>query len=160
MPYSEVIKLDLRVCIVDLNDSEWRISLTNFNKLENRFIKILDRYGCDNPYSPMPKFSMNERFRGYHIISCDTESTVDFLRKEIVKIDGLWENAKLEVKLLREIPALPKLYMTISMDDEDSKDKAAFGQMIIRILKRQNPTFAVDKWKILRIGDTIPGKGP
>ena len=49
MPYSEVIKLDLRVCIVDLNDSEWRISLTNFNKLENRFIKILD----PDPDSPM-----------------------------------------------------------------------------------------------------------
>lgn len=49
MPYSEVLKLDLRVCIVDLNANEWRVNLTSFNKVENRLIKEIDKHGIQHP---------------------------------------------------------------------------------------------------------------
>lgn len=152
-PYSEVVKLDLRVCVVDTNDSEWRVSLPNFNKIENKIIKEIFKHGVQNPNAAAPVFKMNEKFRGHHIVSCDSQSSVDFLRSVVGKMKNLWEGANLEVKLLREIPSLPKLFIAVPMDDEDKKDKETFGKMVLGVLAMQNPSLPAGKWKILRIGD-------
>lgn len=152
MPYSDVIKLDLRVCIVDTNDSEWRVSLTNFNKIENKIIKEIFKHGVQNPNTPGPVFKMNEKFRGHHILSCDSQSSVDFIRSAVGRMNNLWEGANLEVKLLREIPSLPKLFIAVPMDEEDKEDLEAFGKMIIAVLRMQNPSLSADQWRILKIG--------
>ena len=66
IPYCEIVKMNLRVCIVDTNDPEWKIKFENFKIIERFVIKEIRKFVKENPGTNGPIFKMNERLRGHY----------------------------------------------------------------------------------------------
>lgn len=66
---------------------------------------------------------MDRKFRGFYVITSEMGS--------------FWEGGKLDVKLLREMPALLKVIIGVPMQSDDEKDKYYFGKMVLVVIKSQ-----------------------
>lgn len=146
IPYSEVVKLDMRLCIVDLNSPDWRINIERFQLIEKHIIRQLYNFIVENPRSIGPAYTMNEKLRGHHIISCDSKAAVEFIRFAISNAGELWEGADLKVKELHELPIPIKLFVAIPNVEGDGKDQ---NKILMTLLKVQNPSLQVEKWRII-----------
>ena len=81
LPLNEVLKQDLNVCVVDYSQADLRINFVEYLLFQAlfQFMSKKDSSG------KAPVFRSNEKFRGYKVIVCDCESSVEFLRNCIEK---------------------------------------------------------------------------
>lgn len=59
-----------------------------------------------------------ERFRGYHLISCDSESAVRILRDFVGSMNPPKKEAKLKVMFIKKLPVLSEAYDCIYIPAE------------------------------------------
>ncbi|KMQ87435.1 isoform c [Lasius niger] len=152
VPLNEILKQDLKVCMVDKSAVDLRIDGDNYSRVERAVFDALVKWVEMHPSSPAPVFSSNERFRGYRVITCDSLSSVEFLREAVSKLPNLWKDAQLTVMLLREIPALPKAFINIPLSVDDKQVGVEFGSQALSVLRAQNPSVPIINWKLLRVG--------
>lgn len=146
LPYCDVVKLSMRLVIVDIGSPDWRISIDKFQKIEKHIIKQLYKFVVENPTNVVgPAYTMNEKLRGHHIITCDSQAAVDFIRFAVGNAGQLWEGADLQVKELHELPLPIKMFVAIP-NVEGEKDQ---NKIIMALLRIQNPLLKVERWKIL-----------
>lgn len=147
VPYCEIVKLSLRVCIVNTNDPEWKIGLENFRLVEELLVSELAEYIQNNLDGVLPVYRMNETLRGHHIITCDSPAAVNFIRHVVSNNKKPWEGAELEVKELEEIPAPIKIFVAIP--NPQQRHRAEFDKIVKLIIKGQNPELDASKWAII-----------
>lgn len=147
VPYCEIVKLNLRICIVNINAPEWKVELEKFRLIEELLVSELADYIINNPDRVLPVYRMNETLRGHHIITCDSTAAADFIRHVISNNKNLWEGADLEVKELSEIPAPIKIYVAIPNPQE--RHRAEFDKIVKLVIKGQNPELDTSKWTIV-----------
>ncbi|KAL5277618.1 hypothetical protein ACFFRR_002693 [Megaselia abdita] len=155
MPLSELLKQDLKVVIVDKNETDLRINPDNYSRVEKGILKELFEWIKSHPSRVAPVFSSQERFRGYKVVSCDSQGSVEFLKAAVGRMASPWRNAKLEVRYLRELPGMPKAYVNIPLSVDDKQVDREFGEMTLTILKAQNPDIPMGNWTLLRVGKII-----
>lgn len=155
LPLNEVLKEDLKIVIVDKNEIDLRINQDNYSRIEEAIFTGLYSWITKHPDRNAPIFSSSEKFRGYTVISCDCDYSLKFLRETVGNMGNLWKDAKLDVMLLRELPALPKAYINIPLSVDKKQLEEEFGVMTLSILRAQNRDVPIHKWKILRVGNII-----
>lgn len=148
MPYSEIVKMDLKVCIVDTSNPEWKVNRDNFRKIERFIVKEICKHVVENKVSHGPTYKMDEMLRGHHIITCANVAGVKFLEFVVDKMGQLWEGANLIVKRLHEIPSPPKIF--VALPDAEEEEKAEFDNTVMCVLKVQNPQINMKNWKITK----------
>lgn len=150
VPYCEIVKLNLRVCIVDASDPEWKIPHEKFNIVERHLVNEVFSFAVNNPYTGGPVFKMKERYKGHHIVACDTQDALNFVRFVVGKLveSDLWPGAALEVKHLHELPLPCKLF--VALPDVEEKDRENFDTIVTTVIKCQNPHLNVKAWRIIR----------
>jgi hypothetical protein len=135
IPLNEIVKQNLKVCIVDLKEPNWRIPADRFVKVDTAIIEVISKR-IGEGLTNMPSYDMSERYFGFRIITCDSQNGLDLLKDIISSLGTLWEGADLCVKTLAELPKPPKA--RINIPGEAKKED------VIRILKISNPTLPID----------------
>lgn len=151
LPISDLLKRDLEVSIVDTNQPDWKISVENFTLIDNFLIKEIFKGIQGKTLAKVPVYDMDKRFHGYRIITCDTPFAVDFLRQTISKMDDTWPNAKVEVKLLRELPTQPKAFISVPTSNISREE-------LMTLLAAYNPDIPVNTWKLVRLSKVKFGR--
>lgn len=151
-PLNELLKRELTVCFVDLNQPDMRISNENYETLEGELFCALSDWISDHPGSQVPVFQTEDRFRGYRVTTCDSQPSLAFLKEAVVKMESPWENAKLDVVSLKDLPAQPKAYIPILLGAKDCKLDERFGQNSLTIIQSRNPDIDMKEWRVLNIG--------
>jgi hypothetical protein len=153
MSYSEMAKQTLKVCIVDANSKDLRMSHENFSIVEEKIQDaIVDRI-LKEKLKSFPSFHMKERFRGYRIINCENEFTLQFLKDTISNIGEPWSGAKLGVRHLHELPGDPIININLPVRHNDIKK-------ITCLLACNNPSIPVDRWNLVAFGKNFAGRTP
>lgn len=151
LPVSEVIKLDLKISIVDINAPDWRIPVEKFSLIEQSIFDMIMEASINGILTKPPQYDMSERFHGFRLISCDCMESLNFLQDVVKNLPVLWEGSKIVVKLLKELPAPPraKIFIPLLKIDEQKTMKA---------LELFNQDMSFVNWKIIKVGDTKNGR--
>lgn len=152
IPLNEIVKRCLKVCIVDLNDVNWRIPAENFVKIDNAIIAALSKKIDSKEVTNIPEYDMSERYYGYRIITCETQQGLDLLQDLVSSFGSLWEGANIQLKTLDQLPKPPKAKMNIPGETDK--------EHIIKILRISNPNLAIDSWIVMNVGEPQNGKTP
>lgn len=155
LPLNEIVKLDLKVAIVDKSTTDLRISPENYGRVESAIFDGIYDLITKQPLCKAPVFSSKERFRGYIVVNCDCQSSVEFLKATVGKMGAPWKDAQLEVMLLRELPALPKAFVNIPLSVDTKQVGREFGERTLAVLKAQNLDMPMMSWKLLRVGNIV-----
>lgn len=149
-PLNEVLSHELKVSIVDKGLYGWRIHPENYLKVESVLLDDIFHLSIRNPSAQGPKFTSNERLRGFRVVTCDTIISVEFLKESVRRMGEIWPDARLEVIPLRELPSLPKVFITMPCGDRELKEY--FGKKIIHVINVQNPDVNTTNWDVLYVG--------
>lgn len=144
-PLSQLLKMDLKVCIVDESDPNWKISADNFSTVENYIYHTIMKQIEEKPNLPIPEMVMSEKFRGFIVITCDSQFSVDFLKATISSIREPWSGAKLNVKTMKEIPTWPRAFIAVTL-----KDSPGFEKSVLTMLKISNNWLDTTNWRLIK----------
>lgn len=136
---------------MDKGSLDWKISTENFYEIDDFFMNEAYKCIAEGKLSPMPKYSMKERYHGLHIIQCDTPRALEFLEEAISKMKAPWEGADLDIKRLSELRSLPKAFIVIPA-------KTATEDMVKTILQKCNPHLLINSWRLLRLTKAKKGR--
>lgn len=153
LAYSEIAKQTLKVSIVDAGSSDLKMSVENFTKVEGGIQVAMYKKMCEDGTKRFPAFKMNERFRGFRIITCDSNSALDFLKEAVASLGEVWKGAKLEVRHLHDLPASPLIKVNLPVSNVDMK-------MVMGLLMLNNADLPINKWKLAAFGSLSGGRIP
>lgn len=153
LAYNEIVKQNLKVSIIDANAHDLKMSVEHFSKVEGGIQKIMFKMLLDKKIQHFPAFKMNERYRGFRIITCETSEALSFLKNAVGELEELWTGAKLEVRHLHELPTSPLIKTNLPMMNMDIK-------MVMGLLSMNNKDLPVDKWKLVGFGRNQGGRIP
>lgn len=148
LPFSEIVKMNLRVSIVDTSHPEWKVNRDNFRKIERFMVREICKHVVENKLSQGPTYKMDEMLRGHYIITCENEVAINFLEFVVGKMGQLWKGANLLVKRLHEIPSPAKIFL--ALPDVEEEEKAEFDHTVMCVLKVQNLQINMKNWKIIK----------
>lgn len=155
LSFSELSKMTLKVTIVDANAPELRITLKQFSDIEYAIQDAMwERIDADNNKSYFVGASMDERFRGYRIISCGSEETLKFLKDTVSGLGELWPGANIQVRHLLELPKAPLIKLNLPVRDMSNAKK------VLGILMANNSDLPIKNWKLTQIGKPFDGRIP
>lgn len=103
--FRDISKQTLKVCIVDASSRDLRMSRQNFSKVEGIIQDAIVDKIMELKMTSFPTFHMKERFRGYPIINCENDFSLQFLKETVRNMNNkdLWDGANLEVRQLHEL---------------------------------------------------------
>lgn len=153
MPLSEISKQTLKICIIDKSSDDWRISNDNFSLIEEKIQDVIIDLFAGKKLIRLPNFHMTEKYRGHRVISCENDFSLQFLKDAVQNLGEIWSGAKLEVKLLHEIPSDPVISINLPVRHNDIKKSTS-------LLACHNPDFPVKKWSLVAFGNNLADKTP
>ncbi|XP_017486960.1 PREDICTED: uncharacterized protein LOC108375361 [Rhagoletis zephyria] len=102
-------------------------------------------YIVDNPEGPHPEFDLSESLRGYRVIKCADQFSLDFLAGCVAKISDAFEGLKLKVIPAKDIPRRPRARIWLPPIAEP-------GEKLLRCIKLRNKNIpAIDEWELIKV---------
>ncbi|XP_054745891.1 uncharacterized protein LOC129250280 [Anastrepha obliqua] len=130
--FIEVARDLLQIALVD--------ELTNRGK-PARLSRIVVDHVMAIPKGQLPGFDLMEVVRGYRVIKCDDQLSLNFL--QTIQIQNDWEDLRLKLIPVSEIPRRPRDRIWIPNMESDAKQ-------LIPYLQAHNRTVPMDDWSIIK----------
>lgn len=146
---SQVLNNDLKVCIVNTWSPGWEVTPDLLTEVETIFRDELLKSILSCSFEAVPNYHMNNRFRNFKVITCDKPMALDFLVKVISALENRWSGVKLEVRLLRDLPSIPKAFIVFPIGVSEMS--------LLPVIEAQNKNLPVKRWKIDNIAEEENG---
>lgn len=141
---NQILKNDLKACVVDTLAPGWRVEPELLAMVETSFRDELLKTILSKSFQNVPIYNMNDRFRGFKVIACDTPQGLEFLKNVISQMKNRWPGVNLEVRLLRDLPAIPKAFIAFPIG-------GICENSVLPILAAQNTDIPVSRWKVANV---------
>lgn len=154
---TEITKNNLDVVIIDRNVADLKISRENSKLVRRALVFHIFDWVMKNPKKKAPVYKLKENFHNHEVITCDSESSLNFLKEAVLKMDNLWSGANLEIIRSKDLIVVP-IFVTIQMSNGGEEADEKFSEMVRIVLEAQNPEFHIHNWKLVRTGRFINDK--
>ncbi|XP_018788385.1 PREDICTED: uncharacterized protein LOC108968680 [Bactrocera latifrons] len=148
--FCDVVRDSLQVAVIDSNSSSPSTVHERWVEIDVRLSSMVLSYVLDNPAGPYPEFDSSETVRGYRVIKCANQSSLDFLTGSVAKISNAFVGLQLSLIPAKDIPKRPHARIWLP-PLEDS------GEKLLRCIKLQNRAISgINKWQLIK--DEKPNK--
>ncbi|XP_018788029.1 PREDICTED: uncharacterized protein LOC108968438, partial [Bactrocera latifrons] len=141
--FNEVARDHLQTALVDELTNRGKPALERWSEIEARLSRIVVDHVMASPEGQVPGYDSMEVVRGYRVIKCDDQFSVDFLQNAISKIQSDWEGLRLKLIPASEIPRRPRARIWIPNMEFEAKQ-------LIPYLQAHNRTVPMDDWSIIK----------
>ncbi|XP_054746202.1 uncharacterized protein LOC129250620 [Anastrepha obliqua] len=141
--FNEVARDHLQTALVDELTNRGKPALERWSEIEARLSRIVVDHVMASPQGQVPGYDSMEVVRGYRVIKCDDQFSVDFLQNAISKIQSDWEGLRLKLIPASEIPRRPRARIWIPNMEFEAKQ-------LIPYLQAHNRTVPMDDWSIIK----------
>ncbi|XP_053968748.1 uncharacterized protein LOC128870179 [Anastrepha ludens] len=108
LAFNEVARDHLQTALVDELTNRGKPALKKWPEIEARLSRIVVDHGMASSTGQVPGFDSMEVVRGYRVIKCDGQLSVDLLQNTVSKIQSDWEGLRLKLIPASEILRRPK----------------------------------------------------
>ncbi|XP_036328658.1 uncharacterized protein LOC118740988 [Rhagoletis pomonella] len=143
--FSYVARDHLQSAIIDENSRAPLAVQQKWVEIEVKLSSLVMNYVLDNPDGPHPEFDSSESLRGYRVVKCAGQFSLDFLAVCVAKISDTFVGMKLKLITAKDIPRRPRGRIWLPPMDE-------LGEKLLRCIKLQNKDIpAVEKWELIKV---------
>ncbi|XP_017471009.1 PREDICTED: uncharacterized protein LOC108362504 [Rhagoletis zephyria] len=143
--FSDVARDHLQAAIVDENSKTPLAVQQKWVEIDVRLSSLVMNYVLDNPEGPYPEFDSSESLRGYRVVKCADQFSLDFLAGCVAKISDFFVGLKLKLISAKDIPRRPRARIWLPPMDEP-------GEKLLRCLKLHNKDIpAIEEWELIRV---------
>ncbi|XP_017471907.1 PREDICTED: uncharacterized protein LOC108363143 [Rhagoletis zephyria] len=153
--FSYVARDHLQSAIIDENSRTPLTVQQKWVEIDVKLSSLVMNYVFDNPEGPHPEFDSSESLRGYRVVKCADQFSLDFLAGCVAKISDTFVGLKLKLIPAKDIPRRPRGRIWLPPMDEP-------GEMLLRCIKLQNKDIpAIEKWELIKGNQPIrPSNNP
>ncbi|XP_054745539.1 uncharacterized protein LOC129249899 [Anastrepha obliqua] len=141
--FNEVTRDHLQIALVDELTNRGKPASDKWSEIEARLSRIVVDHVMANPEGHVPGFDSMEVVRGYRVIKCDDQLSLNFLQTVVGKIQSDWEGLRLKLIPASEIPRRPRARIWIPNMEFQAKQ-------LIPYLQAHNRTVPMDDWSIIK----------
>ncbi|XP_054746049.1 uncharacterized protein LOC129250452 [Anastrepha obliqua] len=141
--FNEVARDHLQIALVDELTNRGKPASDKWSEIEARLSRIVVDHVMANPENQVPGFDSMEVVRGYRVIKCDDQLSLNFLQTVVGKIQSDWEGLRLKLIPASEIPRRPRARIWIPNMEFEAKQ-------LIPYLQAHNRTVPMDDWSIIK----------
>ncbi|XP_054744488.1 uncharacterized protein LOC129248903 [Anastrepha obliqua] len=141
--FNEVERDHLQIASVDEITNRGKPASDKWSEIESRLSRIVVDHVMANPEGHVPGFDSMEVVRGYRVIKCDDQLSLNFLQTVVGKIQSDWEGLRLKLILASEIPRRPRARIWIPNIEFEAKQLSPY-------LQAHNRTVPMDDWSIIK----------
>ncbi|XP_050339619.1 uncharacterized protein LOC126765931 [Bactrocera neohumeralis] len=142
--FCDVARDSLQVAIIDGNSSSPSTVQERWVEIDVRLSSMVLSYVLDNPAGPHPEFDSSETLRGYRVIKCADQASLDFLTGSVAKISNAFVGLQLRLIPARDIPKRPRARIWLPPLEEP-------GEKLLRCIKLQNKSIpGIDEWQLIK----------
>ncbi|XP_050337718.1 uncharacterized protein LOC126764036 [Bactrocera neohumeralis] len=142
--FCDVARDSLQVAIIDGNSSSLSTVQERWVEIDVRLSSMVLSYVLDNPAGPHPEFDSSETLRGYRVIKCADQASLDFLTGSVAKISNAFVGLQLRLIPARDIPKRPRARIWLPPLEEP-------GEKLLRCIKLQNKSIpGIDEWQLIK----------
>lgn len=142
-PLNEVVRDHLHVAMVDEKAAKKIVSAELWNNIEARVADMVMDHVIAAGGGPLPGFDSSEVVRGYRVIKCEDQYSLDFLGKVVAKISNEWEGSTIGLISAKDIPRRPRARIWLPKMVCDS------GKLL-KSLQLLNPSIPMSDWSVLK----------
>lgn len=147
-----ITKKELKISIVDARKRDLKISLRLFSSIEYALQKAM--WKKINEGQPIFFGSSVESYRGFRVIYCESEETLQFVKDAVTNMRRLWPDTNLQVRQLHDLPT--SLLIKINLPIPGMEDV----KMVFGILIANNTDIPVKHWKLTAYGNSFYDRIP
>ncbi|XP_053968392.1 uncharacterized protein LOC128869816 [Anastrepha ludens] len=141
--FNEVARDHLQIALVHEITNRGKPASDKWSEIEAWLSRIVVDDIMANPERHVPGFDSMKVIRGYRVIKCDDQLSLNFLKTVVGKIQSDWEGLRLKLVPAREIPRRPKARIWIPNMEFEAKQ-------LIPYLQAHNHTVPIDDWTIIK----------
>ncbi|XP_049315268.1 uncharacterized protein LOC125779010 [Bactrocera dorsalis] len=142
--FCDVARDSLQVAIIDGKSSSPSTIQERWVEIDVRLSSMVLSYVLDNPAGPHPEFDSSETLRGYRVIKCADQASLDFLTGSVAKISNAFVGLQLRLIPARDIPKRPRARIWLPPLEEP-------GEKLLRCIKLQNKSIpGIDEWQLIK----------
>ncbi|XP_055842370.1 uncharacterized protein LOC129909281 [Episyrphus balteatus] len=143
--FSEIVRDDLQVAVVDELSTDNRALMSVWNSIEAKLSEMVFLYTLSATEGPYPSFDSGEMLRGYRVIKCEDVFSRDFLSKSVAEVSNKWDGLKLKLIPAKEIPRQPLARIWLPLMSIKPS-----GPELIRSLQKLNPLIPMHDWVVIK----------
>lgn len=140
--YNDVVKDNLCVAVVNEKASDRKVSNDLWIKLEAKLSEMVNEVVLGSAGGPLPCFDSSDVVRGYRVIRCEDQFSLDFFSRSIAKIGDAWEDSKIGIIPAREIPRRPRARIWLPRMEIS-------GEKLLECLRLHNPAVPMRNWSVI-----------
>ncbi|XP_039951613.1 uncharacterized protein LOC120768912 [Bactrocera tryoni] len=142
--FCDVARDSLQVAVIDGNSSSPSTVQERWVEIDVRLSSMVLSYVLDNPEGPYPEFDSSETVRGYRVIKCADQSSLDFLTGSVAKISNAFVGLQLRLIPAKDIPKRPRARIWLP-------PLADPGEKLLKCIKLQNRAISgINKWQLIK----------
>ncbi|XP_036318738.1 uncharacterized protein LOC118733455 [Rhagoletis pomonella] len=143
--FSDVARDHLQAAIIDENSKTPLAVQQKWVEIDVRLSSLVMNYVLDNPEGPHPEFDSSESLRGYRVVKCASQFSLDFLAGCVAKISDTFVGLKLKLNPAKDIPRRPRARIWLPPMGEP-------GEKLLRCLKLHNKDIpAIEEWELIKV---------
>ncbi|XP_053968561.1 uncharacterized protein LOC128869993 [Anastrepha ludens] len=142
--FNEVTRDHLQIALVAEITNRGKPAYDKWSVIEARLSRIVVDHVMANPEGHVPGFDSMEVVRGYRVLKCDDQLSLNFLQTVVGKIQSDWEGLRLKLIPASEIPRRPRARIWIPNMEFEAK-------LLIPYLQAHNRTVPMDDWSIIKV---------
>ena len=137
-------KSNIQLVVIDELAPKKTLSAEKWKLLENKLTMLIMDYVMDvEEGKPLPGLCSSGLIRGYRVMKCDNEFSVNFLKKSIDKINIEWKEIKLDLISVERISNGPRARIWLPQLTVESGT-------LLKCLQRLNTNIPMHNWSIIK----------
>lgn len=87
------------------------VSVELWNNFKAKFANIVMNHMLEAGEGPIPGFDYSDIVRGYHVIKCEHQYSLEFFGNIVFTVGNNWEGPKIELIQAKDITRRPRAYI-------------------------------------------------
>ncbi|XP_036340879.1 uncharacterized protein LOC118750260 [Rhagoletis pomonella] len=143
--FSDFARDHLQTSIIDEGSRTPLAVQQKWVEIDVRLSSLVMDYVLDNPEGSHPEFDSSESLRGYRVIKCVDQFSLDFLAGCVAEISDAFDGLKLKLIPAKDIPRRPRARIWLPPIAEP-------GEKLLRCVKLHNKNIpAIDEWELIKV---------